>query len=121
MVEITLVSGPGAPMLPGRYARPAVTLPAIDWATEAALVVDMGEQRTGGYGVAVTDMKQGGSGEVELHLSVRRPDRHAFVAQVITHPHAVANVPRAWLQGGPTTVVAIDQNGQEVARQVVQL
>jgi hypothetical protein len=121
MVEITLVPGPGAPTLPGRYARPAVAFPAIDWATEAALVVDMGEQRTGGYGVTVTDVRQGSSGEIELLLGVRRPDRNAFVAQVITHPYAVAKVPRAWLQGGGTTVVARDQNGQEVARQVVQL
>lgn len=121
MVEISLWQGPGAPSLAGRFARPTVALPDVDWATEAVLVVDMGEQRTGGYGVTVTGVSRSQAGEVELQVAVRRPGPGMLVTQVITHPHAVAKVPRAWLEGGPTTVVALDQTGQQVARQVVQL
>ncbi|MDF2629370.1 MAG: PrcB C-terminal [Symbiobacteriaceae bacterium] len=105
--------------LPGSVMRPAVTVPQVDWASEAALVIDMGEQRTAGYSLTVTDVARTQAGVVELKLQVRRPGRGDFVAQVITHPYTVAKVPRAWLNGA--TVVAVDQHGTELIRQVVSL
>jgi hypothetical protein len=120
-VKLLLVTDPGAlPALAGEFMSPVVSLPEVNWNQEAALVIDMGEQRTGGFGVTVTGVRQSGPAEVELQLQVRRPGRGDFVAQVITHPHAVAKVPRAWLEGG-ATVVARDQNGNEVLRQAVAL
>lgn len=107
--------------LSGEYVPSVVALPPMDWGQEVALVVDMGEQRTAGYGVTVTDVRQAPSGEVELLLEVRQPGRGQFVAQVLTHPYAVARVPRAWLQGGEVTVIGRDQHGREVARRAVRL
>lgn len=82
-------------------------------------MVDMGEQRTGGYSVKVTDVRQSVPGEVGLTLVVVRPGPRSVVAQVLTHPYAVARIRRQLLPVGPLTVVARDQSGREIARQVV--
>ncbi|HYF91916.1 MAG TPA: protease complex subunit PrcB family protein [Symbiobacteriaceae bacterium] len=119
-MKLLLVADPAdASVLSGEFTRPAVALPSVDWGREAVLVVDMGEQRTAGYGVTVVGVSRGESGEIELKLEVRRPGPGSFVAQVITHPHAVTRVPREWLTGA--TVVARDQHGKELIRQVVSL
>jgi hypothetical protein len=119
-MKLTLVTDVnGLAPLVGQMMRPAVALPQVDWTSEVALVVDMGEQRTAGYAVTVTDVSRNAAGTVELRLEVRKPGRGDFVAQVITHPYAVARVPRAWLSGA--AVVGIDQHGTELIRQVVSL
>lgn len=105
--------------LTGQMMRPAAALPQIDWTRDVALVIDMGEQRTAGYSVTVTDVSRNAAGIVELKLQVRRPGRGDFVAQVITHPYTVASVPRTWLNGA--TVVAMDQHGTELIRQAVSV
>lgn len=107
--------------LPGEYVPSVVAFPPMDWGQEVAVVVDMGEQRTAGYGVTVTGVQQAPTGEVELLLEVRQPGRGQFVAQVLTHPYAVARVPRAWLKGDEVTVIGRDQHGREVIRQAVRL
>lgn len=109
----------GLAPLAGQMMRPAVALPQVDWSSEAALVIDMGEQRTAGYSLSVTNLSRNAAGEVELELQVRQPGRGDFVAQVITHPYTVQRVPREWLQGA--TVVVTDQHGTELIRQVVSV
>lgn len=119
-MKLLLVKGPAElTTLSGEFMRPAVSLPEVDWTREAVLVVDMGEQRTGGYRVTVADVGRNQAGEVELKLDLQKPGPGSFVAQVITHPYAVARVPREWLNGAP--VVGRDQHGHEVLRQVVSL
>ncbi|HWI52979.1 MAG TPA: protease complex subunit PrcB family protein [Symbiobacteriaceae bacterium] len=119
-MKLMLVADPAVlPGLSGQFARPAVALPEVDWSREAVLVIDMGEQRTAGYGVSVVAVTRSAAGEVELQLEIRRPGPGSFVAQVITHPYTVVRVDREWLTGA--TVVARDQHGQEVLRQVVSL
>ena len=119
-MKLLLVANPTElSTLSGEFARPAVALPGVDWSREAVLVIDMGEQRTAGYSVSVVNVARSGTGDVELKLEVRRPGPGSFVAQVITHPHAVARVPRDWLAAA--TVVAFDQHGKELIRQVVSL
>lgn len=109
----------GLSSLAGQMMRPAVAMPQVEWTSEAALVIDMGEQRTGGYSLSVAGVSRSEAGAVEVKLQVRQPGRGDFVAQVITHPYTVARVPRAWLNGA--TVVVTDQHGQELIRQVVSL
>lgn len=119
-MKLLLVADPtGLSTLSGEFSHPAVALPPVDWNLEAVLVIDMGEQRTAGYGISVVSAARNAAGEVELLLEVRRPGPGSFVAQVITHPYATAAVPRAWLKG--TAVVAKDQHGKEILRQVVSL
>lgn len=107
--------------LAGRIMSPAVSLGGVDWDREVAVVVDMGEQRTGGYGVSVLQVRLAGPDRVEIHLEVRRPGPGMFVTQAFTHPYSVARVPKAGLGKGPVTLVALDQGQAEVARRVVAL
>ncbi|HWI61717.1 MAG TPA: protease complex subunit PrcB family protein [Symbiobacteriaceae bacterium] len=119
-MKLQLVTGPeGLAPLSGEFMRPSVALPEVDWTREAVLVLDMGEQRTGGYRIAVTGVARTPAGEVEVSLEVQKPAPGSFVAQVITHPYAVARVPREWLTGAP--IVGRDQHGHELIRQVVSL
>ena len=119
-MDVILVTGSaGQPALAGRFVKPVVQLPEVDWEQEFLLVVDMGEQRTAGYGITVEHTRLTPAGEVELLLHVRRPGRGAFVAQVLTHPYAVVRIPRSWVKPEGVTVVGLDQQGAEVVRQVV--
>lgn len=105
--------------LAGSMVSPAVSLAGVDWAHEVAVVVDMGEQRTGGYAVSVQGARVAGPDRVELALDVQRPGPGMFVTQAFTHPYAVARVPRSELGKGTVTLVAYDQGRTEVARRVV--
>jgi len=105
--------------LPGSYLSPTVNLTGVDWSREAVVIVDMGEQRTGGYSVAVRSVRVQAPNRVELHLEVQRPGPGVMVTQALTHPYAVARIPLAGLSEGPVALVAFDQAGTEVARRVV--
>lgn len=120
-MDVILVTGPaGQTGLTGQFVRPVVQVPQVDWQQETVLVVDMGEQRTAGYGVTIEHSRLTPAGEIQLLLHIRRPGRGAFVAQVLTHPYAVATIPRTWLKAEGVTVVGLDQHGVEVLRQVVK-
>lgn len=120
-MEFHLVATPREKIdLPGDLMSASVSLAGVNWANEVALVIDMGERRTGGYRVAVRDF-QVSEGLLDLHLQVTQPGPDAFVIQVLTRPYALCRLPRVALGAGPLTIVARDQTGAEVARQVVQL
>lgn len=119
-MEVTLVTRPVEQLtLAGEFAPATVALPGVDWTQQAVVVVDMGEQRTGGYSVEITEIKPAGSQELDVRVRVRRPGPGGFVVQAFTHPHASARFPRAWLSPGPLTLTVRDENGQELARRVV--
>lgn len=121
-MEILLVAEPRERVtLSGEFSETTVKLGKVDWSREFAVVVDMGQQRTGGYSIAIRNVQVTGEGQVVLDLDVNRPQPDAFVIQVLTHPYAVARVPRGGLGSGPVTLVARDQTGAEVARKVVTL
>jgi hypothetical protein len=107
--------------LPGDFASPSVPLTGLNWERELAVIIDMGEQRTAGYRVEVTGINLAGGDELHLDLKVVRPGPGDMVAQVMTHPYAVARIPRIGLRPGTITVTARDQTGAEVVRQVVDL
>jgi len=107
--------------LPGDLVSVQVPLAGINWVREVALIVDMGQQRTAGFGVQVTGVNLIDSDQIDLALKVTAPGRGAMVVQVLTHPYAVSRLPRVGLQPGEITVTAHDQTGAEVGRQVVRL
>lgn len=121
-MEFMLVTGPADSItLSGDLGAVPVPLPGISWDREVAVVVDMGEQRTGGYGVKVTGIRLAEADEVHLTLEVVTPPPGAVVAQVITHPYAVTRLPRVGLRSGPIQIIGVDQHGREIGRQVVEL
>lgn len=107
--------------LAGRMRSATVNLAGVDWGREIVVVVDMGEQRTGGYGVRLLEARLAAPDRVELSLEVQRPEPGSFAIQAFTHPYTVVRIPRAWLGSGSTTLVACDQGGDEIVCRVVRL
>lgn len=107
--------------LPGELAGARVPLGGVNWAREVALIVDLGEKRTAGYGVKVLSVDLAEPDQINLVVEVRSPGPGEMVAQVLTRPHAVCRLPRVGLRSGSVLVVALDPSGQELARQEVQL
>lgn len=121
-MEVTLVGTPRERMvLPGSMVSATVPLGGVDWSQEVALIIDMGERRTGGYAVEVVGVTTTGGAQIHLDLRVVQPSPGDFVTQVLTHPYSVAKVSRGAFSSGPVTVVARNQHGVEVIRQVVSL
>jgi hypothetical protein len=101
--------------------RPAdISLAEVDWATEVALVIDLGERRTGGWSVRVKDVSIPAPDQVELTLDVQAPRPGSMAIQAFTRPYALCRLKRTALAEGPLTVVARDPSGREILRQVVQ-
>lgn len=121
-MEALLISEPRETVaLSGEFTGASVPLKSVAWDSEVALVVDMGEQRTGGYAVQVAVADVVAPDRIHLKLELTRPGRGAFVTQAFTRPYAVARIPRAGLRPGEVTVTAEDQTGAQVLHQVVRL
>lgn len=95
-------------------APAVVNLESVDWEREFAVVADMGEQRTGGYGLVLRSVSVE-NGSATIDVEIRRPSRGSMVIQVISHPTLLVRVPRAGLGPGARVVVR-DQDGNELAR-----
>lgn len=108
-------------VLPGKLRKAEVSLKEVQWEREVALIIDMGEQSTGGYHVAVAGINLGGGDEIHLTLQVTRPQKGGFVAQAFTHPFAITRIPRVGLRSGEIMVTARDQHGTVVIQQAVNL
>ncbi|MGE5673092.1 MAG: protease complex subunit PrcB family protein [Mycobacterium leprae] len=108
-------------LLSGGLMNTTVPLKNIDWTRELALIIDLGEKRTGGYGVEVRSLRVASPTLVEMVLRVIEPAPGAFVPQVLTHPFAVVPLQRQGLAAGPITVIARSSAGSELAREVVSL
>jgi hypothetical protein len=121
-MEVVLISEPREALaLSGEFTGASVSLKSVAWESEVALIVDMGEQRTGGYSVRVDAVETADSDCIHLKLVVTRPGRDAFVTQAFTRPYTVARLPRAGLRPGEVTVTAVDQTGAQIIHQVVRL
>lgn len=122
MLRLILVAAPRDQLvLTGGAVRATVPLGDVDWSREVAVIVDLGEQRTGGYSLTVTGATVVPPDRIDLQVQVNRPRPGAMVPQVFTHPYAVVRVPSAGLQKGAVTLIARDARGTEIARQVAQL
>jgi hypothetical protein len=82
---------------------PAPPAPKIDWGREMVIAVFMGERNSGGYGVAIREVK---FGEKEIVVSVEEssPPADAITIQVMTQPYHVVVVKRSDL---PVRFVAV--------------
>lgn len=105
--------------LPGELSRVTVPLEKVDWDQHAVLVLDLGEQRSGGHGITVSEVRVAGE-QVLVTATVKRPAPGQFVLQAFTHPYAVCLVPRTELQPGTITVTVQDLTGTVLAQQVVE-
>ncbi|WP_435104042.1 protease complex subunit PrcB family protein [Arhodomonas sp. AD133] len=89
----------------------AGTADGLDWRSQAAVGVWLGERPTAGYGLSLADSRQQGD---RLELVVRRqtPPADAMVAQVITYPCLIVTVPRT----GYSTLQVVDDDGANLGR-----
>jgi len=121
-MEVLLISEPRETVaLSGEFAGVSAPLASVAWDREIALIVSMGEQRTGGYAVRVTEAAQVTPSHIHVRLDLTRPGRSDFVTQAFTHPYTVTRILRAGLRPGEITVTAEDQTGTQVLQQVVKL
>ncbi|HEY9282615.1 MAG TPA: DUF885 family protein, partial [Pyrinomonadaceae bacterium] len=70
--------------------RPA---PEVNFATRAVVVVYQGQKNTGGYSVAVEEIRRDGT-VLAVRVSERRPASGSITTQVITSPFVAVSVPR---------------------------
>jgi hypothetical protein len=121
-VQVHAVTVPSQRLaLPGAMLSQDVNLGHVPWATHFAVVVDMGEQRTGGYAVSVAHVAvDPAQNRVQVQVRVTRPGPGTMVLQALTRPYAVALVPRAGLSG-QVEVAAVDERGQALGVTRVRL
>jgi hypothetical protein len=65
----------------------------VDFQQDALLVVFMGEQRTGGYSVEVTGVRQEGA-RLTVTVKQTRPGPGAIVTQALTQPYHAVRIPK---------------------------
>lgn len=90
-------------------AGPHASLPRINFVHDAVLLVWMGEQPTGGYGLELIP----GTSHVRdrvayVTVAWNEPPADALVPQVITQPYLMLRMSRA----GYARIVVVDQNGR---------
>jgi len=78
------------------------------------LTVRAGEQRTGGYGIAVTSITRTGP-RLTVSCEMRAPAAGAIVTQVLTSPAQTVSVDEALVRGIRHAVL-LDPSGAELAR-----
>ena len=70
----------------------------------------MGQQRTGGYRMALnTDRAVVTDSAARISLLWTEPSADSIVSQALTHPCILVAIPR----GGYSRIVVVDQNGQQ--------
>lgn len=92
---------------------PGPALPALDWGTQAVVLVAGGRRTSAGYGVALASTRaQVKDGAAGLRVTFSSPPAGTLSAQVMTSPCLVVALPRH----GLTTVAVLD--GERVAATV---
>lgn len=86
------------------------SLPPVDFRSHGVLLVEMGRQNTGGYGLRLArpEIEEGGDGAIRVHLDWRTPGPGMMTTQVITSPCLLLKLPR----GDYRQIAVIDQHGQ---------
>lgn len=88
--------------------RPLPPPPAIDFSQQRVVAVFMGERRTAGYAVSLDEEIRLHNGTAEVTVRFERPPPNAVLAQVITHPYAMAVLER----GAYARVKFVDASGK---------
>ena len=68
-------------------------VPEVNFATRSVVVVYQGQKSTGGYSVAVEEIRRDGT-VLAVRVNERRPASGSFTTQVITSPFVAVSVPR---------------------------
>lgn len=92
-----------------------------DFTRDVALVAYMGEQRTGGYRIHVTEVSVPAGGKLRIGLAVDSPDPSEFVIQAFTYPVDVVLLEReSWpadllarLETDRLDADVLDQDGRD--------
>ncbi len=71
---------------------PVPPIPAIDFAHETVILLLLGERRTGGYDVYITEIIEYDR-MVEVRVGVEKPAPDDMVIQVLTAPYTIATIP----------------------------
>jgi hypothetical protein len=71
---------------------PVPPVPGVDFASETVIVLVLGERRTGGYAVHISEIIEYDR-MVEVRVHVERPAPDDMVIQVLTAPYMVATIP----------------------------
>jgi hypothetical protein len=69
--------------------RPASAAPPIDFATDMALLAELGERPSAGYGIKIESVSCA-QGTLKVKVQKTSPEPGALVAQVITSPYVLA-------------------------------
>jgi hypothetical protein len=91
-----------------RLRKPS--LPPVDFRTYGVLLVEMGRQNTGGYGLrlAQPEIEEEGGGAIRVRLDWRIPGPGMITTQVITSPCLLLKLPRSDYR----EIAVVDQRGQ---------
>jgi hypothetical protein len=73
--------------------EPKKPAPAIDFSKESVLFVSLGQKRTGGYAVQVSDVQKK-DGQTEIIVQTTSPKAGAMQIQALTAPFAIVAVPK---------------------------
>ncbi|HVZ81444.1 MAG TPA: zf-HC2 domain-containing protein [bacterium] len=71
--------------------RPNETVPTVDFTTQAVVLLEAGEEPTGGYKVSLAQMEDKGN-DLLLHYRIEPPVGRA--TQVLTHPWSLQVIPK---------------------------
>ena len=72
---------------------PKPARPRVDFRQSMLLLVTLGREPTGGYGITVTGVSKA-TGRVAVDVEERSPGSNCIVAQHVTAPYHVVSVPR---------------------------
>ena len=96
-----------SPMQRMKIPPPLQPAPTVDFAQYGVLFLSMGQQRTGGYAILLSDEQlRIESGKAQVNIRWQEPEPGMMVTQVITNPCMFIKVPRGKYQ----IVRAVDQD-----------
>lgn len=86
-------------------AAPRDPAAGVNWAKEMVVAIFMGRKPTGGYAVAIQEVKEV-DGKLTIRYLERAPGKGDITIQVLTAPYALVVVPKStlpvvWKQAGP--------------------
>jgi hypothetical protein len=70
------------------------TMPQVDFSTRAVVAVFVGEQTTGGYGIAISKIEDNASSRL-VSVQLTSPGEGCVVTQAITSPYQIVTVPNS--------------------------
>ncbi|NOZ52397.1 MAG: protease complex subunit PrcB family protein [Gammaproteobacteria bacterium] len=93
----------------GMLSSPAPQPPLVDFSRYGVLLIAMGQQRTGGYGITLSAQPLVSQGDVAiLQIEWQEPSPDMMVIQMLSSPCLLVKVPR----GSYSRIQVVDQRNQ---------